>query len=193
MSVAATMQRCGPLRSAFRLPLRLGRRASHWLSTALWRLSLKRCGPRTVIQWGARIECPRQTSIGADCLIWHDVRLSSEAADGELELGDRVHLNAGCVLDHTGGLVIGDDTLVSEGAIVWTHGHGHDAKGPPQPRRKTIGAGVWIGARALVLDGAASIGDGAVIGAGAVVSRRVNPDSVVAGNPAKAIGKRSSW
>ena len=191
MSVAAALHRCGPLRLAFRLPLRLARRASHWLSTSFWRLSLKRCGPGTVIHWGAHIECPRQTSIGADCLIWSGVRMSSETAHGQLILGDGVQLNTGCFLDHSGGLLIGPDTLVSEDAVLYTHSHGHDPKGPPRMQPKAIGSGVWIGARSLVLDGATSIGNGAVVGAGAVVSRPVSSGTVVVGNPARPVKTRA--
>jgi acetyltransferase-like isoleucine patch superfamily enzyme len=58
------------------------------------------------------------------------------------------------------------------------------AKGPI-----TIGNDVWIGSRAIVLSGV-KIGDGAVVGAGAVVSKDVEPYAVVAGNPAKLIRHR---
>ncbi len=52
-----------------------------------------------------------------------------------------------------------------------------------------IGNDVWIGARATILSGV-TIGDGAVIGAGSVVTKNVEPYSIVAGNPAKLIRKR---
>lgn len=56
----------------------------------------------------------------------------------------------------------------------------------------TIGNDVWIGANAVVLPEVRSIGDGAVIGAGAVVSRDVPPYAVVLGNPARVIKYRFS-
>lgn len=52
-----------------------------------------------------------------------------------------------------------------------------------------IGDGVWIGMRAVILPGV-KIGEGAVIGTGAVVTKDVEPYSIVAGNPAKEIKKR---
>lgn len=55
----------------------------------------------------------------------------------------------------------------------------------------TLGNDVWIGARALVLDGV-TIGNGAIIGAGAVVTHDVEPYSVVAGVPARLVRKRFS-
>ena len=54
----------------------------------------------------------------------------------------------------------------------------------------TIGHDVWIGARVIILPGCRQIGDGAVVGAGAVVTRDVEPYRIVAGNPARAIRPR---
>lgn len=56
---------------------------------------------------------------------------------------------------------------------------------------KTIGTGVWIGLRAVILPQCRRIGDHAVIGAGAVVTRDVPAGAVVAGNPARIIGERA--
>jgi len=53
-----------------------------------------------------------------------------------------------------------------------------------------IGDRVWIGYRAIVLPGV-TIGEGAVVGAGAVVTKDVEPYEIVAGNPARKIGSRS--
>lgn len=53
----------------------------------------------------------------------------------------------------------------------------------------TIGDGVWIGARAIILPGV-TIGEGAVVAAGAVVTKDVEPWAVVGGNPAKFIKMR---
>lgn len=52
-----------------------------------------------------------------------------------------------------------------------------------------IGNDVWVGMNATILSGV-NIGDGAVIGAGSVISKDVRPYSIVAGNPAKEIGQR---
>ncbi|WP_300286554.1 CatB-related O-acetyltransferase [uncultured Alistipes sp.] len=53
-----------------------------------------------------------------------------------------------------------------------------------------IGHDVWIGANAIVLPGVSRIGDGAVIGAGSVVTKDVEPYEIVVGNPARPIRKR---
>lgn len=67
----------------------------------------------------------------------------------------------------------------------------HYRSGTVEERATVIGNDVWIGYGATILPGA-QIGDGAMIGAQAVVSGRVEPYSVVAGNPAKLIRKRFS-
>jgi acetyltransferase-like isoleucine patch superfamily enzyme len=66
-----------------------------------------------------------------------------------------------------------------------------DADLPPA-ERLTIEDDVWIGHNVVILPGCKSIGRGAVIGAGAVVTRNVAPYSIVAGNPARPIRQRFS-
>jgi acetyltransferase-like isoleucine patch superfamily enzyme len=58
-----------------------------------------------------------------------------------------------------------------------------------QPTRSSIGNDVWIGVNAIILSGL-QIGDGSVIGAGAVVTKDVPPYAIVGGTPAKVIGSR---
>ncbi len=73
-------------------------------------------------------------------------------------------------------------------SIVWKK-HGHITGTPRTKGDVIIGNDVWIGAEALVMSGV-RIGDGAVIGAGSVVTRDVPPYGVVAGNPARLIKMR---
>jgi acetyltransferase-like isoleucine patch superfamily enzyme len=60
----------------------------------------------------------------------------------------------------------------------------------PEKNPLVIGHDVWIGARVIILPGCRSIGNGAIIGAGAVVTRDVPPFTVVAGVPARLVRKR---
>ena len=57
----------------------------------------------------------------------------------------------------------------------------------PDPMTPTIGNDVWLGHHAIILPGASKIGDGAVIGAGAVVNRDVPPYAVIVGNPGRVV------
>ena len=106
-------------------------------------------------------------------------------------LVDEYHeINRDVHLDTTGGLSIGSGVLISEGAVIYTHDHGLDPRSAPDGLPKTIGRNVWIGTRAVILPKCQRIGTGAVIGAGAIVTRDVPPFAIVAGNPARVVGYR---
>jgi maltose O-acetyltransferase len=105
-------------------------------------------------------------------------------------IGNHSVINAGCHLDGRGGLVIGDNVSVSPG--VWIITDEHDINDPLFPEVLApvrIEDHAFIGAKAMVLPGV-TIGRGAVVGAGAVVTRDVAPLQVVAGVPARPISER---
>ncbi|KQY58298.1 thiamine biosynthesis protein ThiF [Aeromicrobium sp. Root495] len=105
-----------------------------------------------------------------------------------LRLGINVFINLGCRFQDTGGIVIGDDTLIGHGCTLTTLDHSMDParRADMLPAPLVIGRKVWLGANVTVVPGV-TIGDGAVVGAGAVVTRDVEPDTVVAGVPARVI------
>lgn len=108
-----------------------------------------------------------------------------------IRIGDRTVINRECCLDGRGGLTIGDDVSISPG--VWLLTDSHDMNDPFFPEKFApiaIGNYAWIGSRALVLPGV-TIGTGAVVSAGAVVTKDVPPYTVVGGVPARPIGTRS--
>lgn len=106
-------------------------------------------------------------------------------------LGARSVINYGCMLDgRRFPIHVGADVSIGPEAAILTLGH--DPRSPDFADRGgpiSIGDHAWIGFRAIVLPGV-SIGEGAVVGAGAVVSRDVPPFTIVAGNPARPIGRR---
>ena len=109
----------------------------------------------------------------------------------KISIGARVVVNRRCYLDGRGGLAIGDDVSISPECYIITLTH--DVNDPcfiAVAKPVAIHSRVWIGARAIVLPGV-TLGEGCVVGAGAVVTKDVQPYSVVAGNPAREIGKRS--
>lgn len=105
-----------------------------------------------------------------------------------LTLGKDVFLNSGCRFQDTGGITIGDGTLIGHGCTLTTLNHAVDparrADMLPAPIR--IGRRVWLGAAVTVVPGV-TIGDGAIVGAGAVVTKDVPADTIVAGVPAKVL------
>lgn len=116
---------------------------------------------------------------------------------GILTIGNHVEVSPGVILDITGGLTIGDHVWISEGAIVLTHDH-DIAHGLPKKdwpivaTEKNIEQDAWVGARAVILPGAARIGRRAIVAAGSVVTRSVDDYAIVAGNPAKVIGSTAA-
>jgi acetyltransferase-like isoleucine patch superfamily enzyme len=105
-----------------------------------------------------------------------------------LTLGEGVFINMGCRFQDTGGITIGDGSLIGHGSTLTTLNHSLDParRADMEPAPVTIGRKVWLGAGVTVVPGV-TIGDGAVIGAGAVVTQDIPADSVAAGVPARVI------
>ena len=105
-----------------------------------------------------------------------------------LTLGRGVFINLGCRFQDTGGITIGDGTLIGHGSTLTTLNHDVDpdrrADMIPAPIR--IGRKVWLGAAVTIVPGV-TIGDGAIVGASAVVTKDVPANGIVAGVPAKLI------
>lgn len=105
-------------------------------------------------------------------------------------LGDGVYVNFGLTALDVADIRIGDGTLIGPNVSLLTPVHPMDpqerATGIESARPITIGANVWIGGGAMILPGV-TVGDDAVIGAGAVVTKDVEAATVVAGNPARPI------
>lgn len=107
-----------------------------------------------------------------------------------IHLGKNIFINADCKFQDQGGIYIGDDTLIGHNVVLATLNHEED----PENRGNLIAAPikignkVWIGSNATILPGV-TVGDGAIIAAGAVVTKDVDSMSIVAGVPAKFVRK----
>lgn len=104
-----------------------------------------------------------------------------------VHLGDGVFLNYGCVLSDVCPIRIGAKTQIGPGVQIYAADHPRSAAdrdaGLECGAPITIGTNVWIGGHAVLLPGI-TIGDGAIVGAGSVVTRDVAPGTTVVGNPA---------
>lgn len=109
---------------------------------------------------------------------------------GGVRLGAGCNVNERCTLDGRGRLTIGDLVNISPEVMLLTASHdpgAADFSGTVAPL--TIGDRVWIATRAIVLPGV-TIGNGAVVAAGAVVTADVAAGAIVAGVPARPVGSR---
>lgn len=105
-----------------------------------------------------------------------------------ITVGKQVFLNSGCRFQDQGGIILGDGALIGHNVVLATLNHDED------PAKRHIlhaapiilGKHVWIGANATVLPGV-TIGDGAIVAAGAVVTKDVAPNTVVGGVPARVL------
>lgn len=105
-----------------------------------------------------------------------------------ITIGKDVFINSGCHFQDQGGIEIGDGTLIGHNVVLATINHDLN----PAMNRKNhyapikIGSHVWIGSNAVILPGV-TIGDWAVVAAGAVVRKDVPPRTIVGGVPAKVL------
>ena len=112
-------------------------------------------------------------------------------------LGENVRITMDCCIwaGENSRITFGDNVLVGPGVKMMSTNHGTDRDGGPmvyQTRVEAdinIGTDVWIGSNAVILKGV-TIGDGAIVAAGAVVTKDVQPYTVVGGVPAKFIKNR---
>ncbi len=111
-----------------------------------------------------------------------------QGGNGGVRLGNRVEINNFSIINGTGGVDIGDDTLVGPGVRIISYQHRHALAATIRSQAVDalpirIGRDCWLGANCVILAGV-SIGDGAVVAAGAVVREDVPAQAIVAGVPA---------
>ena len=167
------------------------------------RRRVKSCGRNSVIHGyvdarGGRCEIV----IGNDCTL--QGLLVTEHDDAKITIGDNVFIGANTVLDCATEIVLEDDVLVSYECLLLdsnNHSQNFDMRKNDLPDVKSgrdynwsvipsnpirICRGSWIGARSIILKGV-TVGEGAIVGAGSVVTKSVEPYTVVGGNPARLL------
>jgi len=102
-----------------------------------------------------------------------------------ITLGKNIFINSGCCFQDWGGITIGDNTLIGHNVVIATINHGMlpEKRHDNIPSPVVIGKNVWIGSNSTILPGV-TIGDNAIIAAGAVVTKDVEANTVVGGVPA---------
>lgn len=165
------------------------------LRAVFWRLRGASLGARTRVGQDCIIHRPWCFSCGEKAQFERAIYIKITCDAAVVQLGREVFLGYGTELDISDKLQVGNKVLIAPGCFITDHAHRRAAGDTiatqgceSAPIR--IGDDVWLGAHAVVLPGI-TIGNGAIVAAGAVVTQDVEPMSIVAGVPARPIGKRS--
>lgn len=188
------------------------------IRTEYYKTKFKSMGENVYIGKGVNIENPQYISIGDNVEI-HDgvtlrargeggitigdstriqqrVYLDTEKAEtGYIKIGKKVYIGTGTTLFAHKGLEIGDHCLLAQNITLTPYSHIFDDANSTiygqggNCKKVTIGRDVYIGMRVAIMY-SGDIGEGSVIGAGAVVVKPIPPYSVAVGCPAKVIKKR---
>ncbi len=161
-----------------------------------WRALGMHIGPETGVgaikcNWPARVHLGTKTTVEDDVVFKINHPFEEGAA---LTIGDRVFIGSGCYFNVGAKVSIGSNTLLAARVMVADVGHEFCGHGLVREQNTlsspvVIGSDVWIGACAVLLPGV-TINDGAIIGAGSVVTKTVPAAEVWAGVPARKLGPR---
>ena len=181
--MSAAMKNDARTQPSFSLGNRLGRVA--W-TVAYW--TLFRPTPPPLHGWRAMLLRLFGARMGKGTHIYPGARIW---APWNLECGDAAGVASGAILYNQGFITIGRRAVVSQGAHLCAGTHDYEQPGFPLITGPiTVGAEAWLGAECFVLPGV-MIGEGAVVGARAVVVKDAPPWMVCVGHPAKPVKPRS--
>jgi len=160
-------------------------------------LSLRGAKLGNAVRLGARavVQRPWCLSVGERSQLEHQLHIKATDDSARIELGSAVFVGFNCEFDISEKLSIGNHVLIAPGCFITDHNHLHaadkfiDAQGCVSAP-VILEDDVWLGAHVIVLPGV-RIGRGAIVAAGSVVNRNVEAMEIVAGVPARSVGKRS--
>ena len=167
------------------------------LRAVYWRTLGMAVGPgarlgQMVVTW------PHKISLGERCSLEHGIYFNAAggySAGVAISVGAGTFIGSGCEFNAIESIRIGQNCLIASGSRFIDHNHGTELGTPMklQPEVSApivLGSDVWVGANCVVLKGV-TIGDGAIVAAGSIVTKPVDPYTIVGGAPAKLIRVRT--
>lgn len=158
------------------------------------REQFRQLGRDVVFEAGVLVFHPETIAIGDDVYVGHQAILKGYHK-GQMTIGDGCWIGQQCFFHSAGGLTIGRNVGVGPGVRILTSSHRLDQLDRPILHSEirfapvVIGEGSDIGVSAVILPGV-TIGRGVQVGAGAVVTESVGDAMIVAGVPARPVGRR---
>ena len=192
--VARNLSNLNKIRSRMSILASIVRRR---IQNALGRLYLRSQGVRgargaQVLQRNPRVVNNGSITIGVGFIVRAPVtRAQFETAEnGSITIGDNVFVNEGVINAAVERTSIGDDVKIGDFTTIHESDyHEIDPGSPTRIAAVTIGRNVWIGRNAVIIPGV-EIGPNSVVAAGAIVTRSVPANSIVAGNPARPLERK---
>lgn len=157
------------------------------LGMPIMRAAFASIGQRTVIIRPQYLQGVDRISVGDDVIVRDTAWLATEGTAGRLTIGSRIYVGHRCHFHSIDPITIGDGCVFADNVFVASTDHGRvDRHAVVGTGPIVIGDDVFLGQNAVVLGGV-SIGDGATVAAGAVVTRDVPAGSIVGGVPARPL------
>lgn len=170
------------------------------------RINGAKIGRNTYVSLSSRIVAKKSLVIGNDCVIKSHVKIKANnisighnciisedsyiTGDDNFFLGNKSFVGKKVRINVSKNVTIGEDVGVGENTTIWTHGYfpPADEGYPVTYSSVSIGDGTWVSTNIIILPGV-KIGKNVIIGAGSVVTKNVDDESLIAGNPAKFLKK----
>jgi acetyltransferase-like isoleucine patch superfamily enzyme len=169
------------------------KKANRVLRGFLFALRTTQCGSLLQVSGSHIISKCRNTKllIGNKVMLYDKVNFYLDQPGAEIISGDRTYINRRTEIMSKNSVKIGNGCAISWDVVISDTDY-HEIEGTSSTNPIVIGDEVWIGCKSTILKGV-TIGNGAVVAAGSVVTKDVDPHTLVAGIPAKAIKWDVRW
>ena len=166
------------------------------IRSTYFNLRVKRSFYNNKLETGLRIEYPRNLELGSGSYFGFDCKIYS-SENSKVKIGSGCEFNSNVMINARGkgSIVMGNNVLIGPNVVLRSSDHVFDSLSDPICMQGmddgyiVVQDDVWIGSNCVILKNT-TIGKGSIVAAGAVVTKDIEPYSVVGGVPARIIKKR---